>query len=87
MCVQTKTTKIGKARLRTSVFIHHSFVDTTHVAHTGTFEYFTGEVETRIEFTLDAVDTENLINALQAHLQNIKQATAELAATTQQEAA
>lgn len=73
--------------MRLSCFIHHTLVDTDHIAHTGTFSIFTGDVNTEIEFTLDAKDTQNLITALQTHLKNIQQAEAELAAQPHQEAA
>jgi hypothetical protein len=86
MCVQTITTKVGKAVIRLSCFIHHSLVDTDHVANTASVSIFTPNVNSEIEFTLDAKDTKNLITALQTHLTNIQQAEAELSAAPQLEA-
>lgn len=87
MCVQAITTKVGKAVMRMSCFIHHSLADTEYVSHTASISIFTHDVNTSIEFNLDANDTENLITALQTHLKTIRQAEAELAAKPIQEAA
>lgn len=79
MCVQATTTKLGKASLRLSCFIHYSLTDLASVSHLAEFSLFTPEYQTQIEFSLDAKDTKNLITALQTHLKTIQQAEAELA--------
>jgi hypothetical protein len=79
MSVKVTSTRLGKVKIRTSVFVHYSLVDTAHVANTATFSFFSQDVQSDIAFPLNAADTLNLIAALKLHHSAIEQAEIELA--------
>lgn len=88
MSSKVTSTRIGKARLRTSVYINPSLIDGPDtVAQTATLTFFSNEARAEFDLTLNATDTEALIASLQQHLKFIEQAQAELATSTQQQAA
>lgn len=72
--MQTKHIALGAGILSINSWIHKSPLDEEYVAHIGSIRLNHGGIGFQAEFNLGLSETQNLIEALQQHMQNIEQA-------------